>query len=258
MKIHINTHGFCRFVDSMPRENLDEAVVQAARVSYAEGTTSSRGTEALIRYLLRHWHTTPFEMVEFKFHLKMPLFVARQWLRHRTANVNEMSARYSVVPNEFYVPTHYRLQSEVNKQGSHGEVDSVYDLTSEAKKVGDAAFELYDLMLNQDCCREQSRCHLPQSTYTEFIWKIDMHNLMHFLRLRMDHHAQQEIRDYAHAIYDLVSPLAPLSFRAFKDFRLDAIQLSGPEIDAIKNGTELTSKGENRELMEKKALLGLA
>jgi len=258
MKIHINTHGFVRFVDSMPSQNLDESIVESARVSYSTGTTTSRSSRGLIRYLLRNWHTTPFEMVEFKFHLKMPLFVARQWMRHRTASVNETSARYSVVPNEFYTPQTYRLQSQVNKQGSYGEVDTVYDMSGEAKKIGDAAFELYDLMLNYECCREQSRCHLPQSTYTEFYWKINLHNLMHFLHLRMDHHAQKEIRDYACAVYQLVEGLAPHTFEAFRDFRLNSIQLSGPELEALREKKHLESPGENREFLEKLEKMGIS
>ena len=158
METKVHDHGFVRLVDTMPRENLDESIVQAARVSYGDGTSSSRSSEGLIRYLLRHRHTTPFEMVEFKFHLKMPIFVARQHLRHRMASVNEMSARYSVIPNEFYVPVEYRKQSQVNKQSSEGIL--VDDSLVEPKKISDASFEIYDKLLAVDCCRELARCHL--------------------------------------------------------------------------------------------------
>lgn len=250
-------HGFVRLVDSMPSENIDSAIVQAARVSYADGTKTVRGDEGLIRYLLRHWHTTPFEMVVFKFHIKMPMFVARQHMRHRTASVNEMSARYSVVPNEYFEPTEYRGQSSVNKQSSEGVVELNPGLKTAVVKCKDVAFEIYNKLIETGCSRELARCHLPQSTYTEFYWQMNLHNLMHYLHLRMEAGAQKEIRDYANAIYDLVLPLAPLTMKAFKDFRLDAIHLSGPEIAALRDGTTLASKGEQRELDEKKKLLGL-
>lgn len=264
MQTKVHNHGFVQLVDTMPRENIDASIVQAARVSYGDGTSSSRSNEGLIRYLLRHWHTTPFEMVEFKFHLKMPIFVARQHLRHRMASVNEMSARYSVIPNEFYVPDEYRKQSQVNKQGSEGVL--VDDALVEPQKISDASFEIYDKLLSTGCCRELARCHLPQSTYTEFYWKINLHNLMHYLQLRMEVGAQQEIRDYARAIYDLVAPLAPLTMKAFMDFRINTVQLSGPEIELIKSGLPCTedkinnstiSIGERREFIEKLKKLGL-
>ena len=249
--------GFVRLVDSMPRENIDSSIVQAARVSYADGTKTVRGDEGLIRYLLRHWHTTPFEMVVFKFHIKMPIFIARQHMRHRTASVNELSARYSVVPSEYYEPDEYRGQSSVNKQSSEGIIDIGPGLKTAVVKCKDLAFEVYNKMLDAGCSRELARCHLPQSTYTEFYWQMNLHNLMHYLHLRMEAGAQKEIRDYANAIYELVAPMAPLTMKAFKDFRLNAIHLSGPEIAAIRDGSELSSKGEQRELDGKKKLLGL-
>ena len=247
-------HGFVRLVDHMPREDLDLSIVQAARVSYGDGTKTSRGEKGLIRYLMRHWHTTPFEMVEFKFHIKMPIYIARQHMRHRTASINEMSARYSVVPREYYVPDVLRGQATVNHQGSEGVSEAnVSDMKGQLEK----SFEVYDALLEDGCCREQARGTLPQSTYTEFYWKINLHNLMHYLQLRMDAHAQQEIRAYADAIFRLVEPLVPLTMQAFKDFRVNAVYLSGPEIEALKNGTPIESPGERREFEEKKKVLGL-
>jgi thymidylate synthase (FAD) len=247
-------HGFVRLVDHMPREDLDLSIVQAARVSYGDGTKTSRGEKGLIRYLMRHWHTTPFEMVEFKFHIKMPIYIARQHMRHRTASINEMSARYSVVPREYYVPDVLRGQATVNHQGSEGVSEAnVSDMKGQLEK----SFEVYDALLEDGCCREQARGTLPQSTYTEFYWKINLHNLMHYLQLRMDAHAQQEIRAYADAIFRLVEPLVPLTMQAFKDFRVNAVYLSGPEIEALKHGTPIESPGERREFEEKKKVLGL-
>jgi len=256
--ISIHEHGFVKLVDSMPTQELDEAIVQAARVSYAGGTTATRGTRGLIRYLLRHYHTTPFEMIEFKFHIKMPIFIARQHLRHRTASVNELSARYSVVPDEFFTPDNFRTQSDTNKQSSDGvsKVD-----VQPAKEQCESAFTLYTGMLDDGACRELARCHLPQSTYTEFYWKINLHNLMHYLRLRMEKGAQQEIQDYANAIYNLVEPLVPITMEAFNDFRVNSMTLTGPEIEIIKKLKMLNfdkeetkflqSPGENREFIEK-------
>jgi thymidylate synthase (FAD) len=251
-------HGFVRLVDSLPREELDSSIVQAARVSYSTGTKSSRSDKGLIRYLLRHWHTTPFEMVDFKFHLKMPIFVARQWLRHRTASVNEMSARYSLVPNEFHVPEEYRQQSSTNKQGSEGPLLTSHTFNDQVQKLGDSSFELYDTMIQEGCTRELARCHLPQSTYTEFYWKINLHNLLHFLHLRTDSGAQEEIRWYADKVMDLIKPLVPLTMEAFADYRLNSIQLSGPEIQSMRNGSyTLDSPGENREFQDKLKTLGI-
>ena len=254
MEKKVLDNGFVRLVDHMPRENMDSAIVQSARVSYGEGTKTSRDDTGLIRYLMRHWHTTPFEMIEFKFHIKMPIYIARQHMRHRTASVNELSARYSVVSKEYYIPDKLRVQSRTNRQGSEGE--SVASVDSMREHL-DKSFEEYGKLLDDGCCREQARGVLPQSTYTEFYWKINLHNLMHYLHLRMDSHAQEEIRDYAKAIYDLVEPLVPITMKAFMDFRVNAIYLSGPEIDAIKNGAKITSPGELREFEEKKKKLGL-
>ena len=257
MEIKVLDHGFVRLVDHMPRENLDNSIVQSARVSYGDGTTTSRGDTGLIRYLMRHWHTTPFEMVEFKFHIKMPLYIARQHLRHRTASVNELSARYSVVPKEYYNPETLRGQSEVNHQGSEGEVAIPEEKRTAVSHHLEHSFELYEDLLENGCCREQARGNLPQSTYTEFYWKINLHNLMHYLQLRMDSHAQKEIREYANAIYTLVEPLVPITMKAFTDFRVNAMHLSGPEIESLKTGTIIKSPGERREFIEKLERLGL-
>lgn len=247
--------GFVRLVDSMPHSDLDAAIVQAARVSYADGTKTSRSDKGLIRYLMRHWHNTPFEMVEFKFHIKMPIFVARQHLRHRMASVNEMSARYSVIPDEFFVPETYRSQSKTNKQGSDGTVDID---TIPSKESCEKAFDVYNDLLENGCCRELARCHLPQSTYTEFYWKINLHNLMHYLQLRMESGAQKEIREYACAIFDTVKDLCPITMEAFEDFRLNNIHLSGTEVECIKNRVLPDSLGERREFVAKLDSLGLA
>jgi len=265
----VHNDGFVKLVDYMPREDIDEAIVQAARVSYATGTKTSRNCEGLIRYLLRNWHTTPFEMVEFKFHIKMPIFVARQHLRHRTASVNEVSARYSLVPQEYYTPSEYRTQSTTNHQGSDGvltpQTDSERMILRGPNIICKEAFEVYNDLIEAGCCRELARAHLPQATYTEFYWKINLHNLMHYLHLRMDEHAQKEIRDYAWSIYNLVEPLAPLSMKAFRDFRINSMQLTGPEIvlmtqgkfqqEAVMSDTSM-SPGEKREFVEKLKRLG--
>jgi len=250
-------HGFVRLVDHMPQKDLDAAIVQSARVSYGDGTKTTRGDRGLIRYLLRHWHTTPFEMVEFKFHIKMPIYIARQHMRHRTASINELSARYSVVPEEFYEPDVLRGQSEVNHQGSEGVVELTDEQRQRVSRQMRDSFDVYGNLLDVGCCREQARGLLPQSTYTEFYWKINLHNLLHYLQLRMEPGAQKEIRDYANAIYELVEPLVPITMEAFKDFRVDGMFLTGPEIEALRTGKEIASPGERREFEEKKKILGM-
>ena len=254
-QINVLDHGFVRLVGSLPVENLDSAIVQSARVSYGDGTKSARDDRGLIRYLMRHWHTTPFEMVEFKFHIKMPIYVARQHFRHRMASVNELSARYSVVPREYYDPTVLRGQSKVNNQGSEGEVKISDELSMRVSEHLKNAFDIYDALLAVGVCREQARGVLPQSTYTEFYWKINLHNLMHYLQLRMDDHAQKEIREFANAIYDLVSPLAPFTMEAFRDFRINSLILTGPEIESLYSGKQIDSPGEKREFNEKMKIL---
>jgi thymidylate synthase (FAD) len=241
-----------RLVDSMPRENGDAAIVQAARVSYGAGTKTVNDDRALIRYLMRHKHTTPFEMVEFKFHIRAPIFVARQWLRHRTASVNELSARYSIVPDEYFLPDELRKQSMNRGQGGEEPYPDSEFLVLKQKASCDLAFHTYEELIKKGVSRELARTHLPQSTFTEFYWKINLHNLLHFLQLRMEDHAQKEIRDLANQVYDLIKPLCPATCEAFEDFRLGSITLSRLEIQALKSGNnEIPGRGENQEFKEK-------
>ncbi|WP_411890845.1 FAD-dependent thymidylate synthase [Yoonia sp. SDW83-1] len=254
-------HGFIRVIDYM---GDDAAICQAARVSYGKGTKSVQNDEGLIRYLMRHWHSTPFEMCEIKLHVKLPVFVARQWIRHRTANVNEYSARYSILDREFYIPEADKLaaQSVINNQG-RGEA-----LTGEeAARVleylkGDAArcYDHYEEMIGQEgqqgLARELARMNLPANIYTQWYWKVDLHNLFHFLRLRADAHAQYEIRVYAEEICKVVADWVPAAYGAFEDYRMGGATLSGKALDCLRRmlkGEEVTqetsgmSKGEWRE-----------
>lgn len=237
--IPVLDHGFVRAVDYM---GDDEAIVQAARVSYGRGTKAARSDAGLIRYLMRHWHSTPFEMCEIKLHVKLPIFIARQWIRHRTANVNEYSARYSILDKEYYIPAAANLaaQSNTNRQGrgdvlQGDEAQRVLDLLR-----GDAeqTYAHYDEMLSDDgkagLSRELARMNLTLNTYTQWYWKTDLHNLFHFLRLRADAHAQYEIRVYAEAICDLTRAWVPMAYGAFEDYRLGAVTLSGPAMDAVR------------------------
>ncbi|MBU3742532.1 MAG: FAD-dependent thymidylate synthase [Candidatus Kapabacteria bacterium] len=227
--------GFVRLVDVM---GDDAAIVQAARVSYGSGTKKVHEDRGLIRYLMRHLHTTPFEMVEFKFHIKLPIFVARQWIRHRTANVNEYSGRYSEMKDEFYVPSldQVRAQSTSNKQGRADEAFPV----EESRRIVDMmtatqehAYAEYQELLSMDLAREVARINLPVSNYTEWYWKIDLHNLFHFLRLRIDAHAQYEIRVFAQAMADLIRPYVPLAYEAFEDYILKSERFSRLELQAL-------------------------
>lgn len=227
--------GFVRLVDVM---GDDAAIVQAARVSYGSGTKKVHEDRGLIRYLLRHMHTTPFEMVEFKFHIKLPIFVARQWIRHRTANVNEYSGRYSEMKDEFYVPAidQVRAQSVSNKQGRADEafpIDEAERIIAMMESSQQQAYAEYQQMLSQDLAREIARINLPVSNYTEWYWKIDLHNLFHFLRLRIDAHAQYEIRVYAQAMADLIKPYVPMAYEAFEDYILKSQRFSRLERIAL-------------------------
>ena len=229
--------GFVRLIDVM---GDDAAIVQAARVSYGSGTKKVLEDRGLIRYLLRHAHTTPFEMVEFKFHVKLPIFVARQWIRHRTANVNEYSGRYSEMKDEFYTPNpnDIRPQSVLNKQGRSEETlpDGMAEQAANAFKAGqDEAYAQYQEFLEQGIAREIARINLPVSNYTEWYWKIDLHNLFHFLRLRIDSHAQYEIRVFAEAIAELVKPFVPPAWEAFEDYVLNAHRMTAPELKVMKH-----------------------
>lgn len=234
-------HGFIRVIDYMGDE---PAIVQAARVSYGEGTKLISEDRGLLRYLMRHRHTTPFEMCEIKLHVKLPVFVARQWIRHRTANVNEYSARYSILAREFYVPEakDIQQQSVSNKQGRFdgglSEADQRY-IQSQMQESANRDFDLYDLLAHDgeegedrglNVARELARINLPLSTYTEWYWKVDLHNLLHFLSLRADPHAQKEIRVYAEVICQIVEAWMPNVWEAFVDYRLDAHTFSKQEM----------------------------
>ena len=236
-------HGFIRVIDYM---GDDSSIVQSARVSYGKGTKQVSTDSGLIKYLMRHWHSTPFEMCEIKYHVKLPIFIARQWIRHRTANVNEYSARYSILDKEFYLPSPDNLaaQSQSNRQGRGDILEG-----EKAKQVldllkGDAeqTYNNYEIMLNQrydgsviddksvGLARELARMNLTLNTYTQWYWKTDLLNLMNFLRLRVDHHAQFEIRAYAEAILDTLKRWVPITYEAFMDYRV--------------GGTEVSAKGK--------------
>lgn len=266
-EISVHDHGLVALVDAMPRmvpegQTADQAIVQAARVSYGAGTKKVNEDRGLIRYLLRHRHTTPFEMVEFKFHMAMPIFVARQWIRHRTANVNEYSARYSIVPDRFYRPTpeNIRKQSTTNRQGGDESIDvnTAEDFLA-LLEDSEALYSRYLELTERGVARELARAALPVSVYTEWYWKCDLHNLLHFLSLRMDPHAQLEIRDYATAMYELIQPIVPITCEAFEDYRMNSMHLTGLEIEAIRTGEPIvaTNKRETAEWEAKKARLGL-
>jgi len=259
-------HGFVRLVDMMPRRvpngrTADSAIVQAARVAYGDGTKHIREDRSLIRYLLRKHHTSPFEQVEFKWHCKMPIFVARQWVRHRTASLNEYSGRYSLMPAEFYRPDHVRLQDVVNKQGST-EVDDEGLLKKfhEFLAASEAIHGEYESLAEEGLAREMARIGLPLSMYTEWYWKMDLHNMMHFLNLRMDEHAQWEIRQYALQMYEILKELVPSTIEAFEDYIRQAVTFTGPEIRALREGGPTPCKAwidhlSNREVDELKAKL---
>ena len=270
--IPVLDHGFVRVIDYM---GDDAAVVQAARVSYGRGTRAANEDRGLIRYLLRHRHSTPFEMCEIKYHVKLPIFVARQWIRHRTANVNEYSARYSILDREFYIPAPAQLaaQSASNRQGrgdvlEGAEAARVLDLLREDATRN---YDHYVEMLNEDeqgkvvdesrqgLARELARMNLTLNAYTQWYWKTDLHNLLHFLSLRADAHAQYEIRVFAEAMLETVKAWVPMTFEAFRDYRLGAVTLSSQMLSIVRRmlageavaqeGSGL-SKREWRELME--------
>lgn len=228
-------HGFVALVDYM---GSDDSVERAARVSYGYGTRTRSRTRGLVRYLRRHRHTTPSEMVEFKFHCCMPMFVARQWIRHRTASVNEYSGRYSLMPLLFYTPDleHFALQSASNNQGRQ-EDSASEGLFQESirrwERVRHEASEGYRWMVGEDVAREIARIDLPLSTYTQWYWKIDLHNLLHFLSLRADAHAQWEIRAFAEVMAGMVKRVAPLSYEAWLDYDLGGTPMSRMELDAL-------------------------
>ena len=228
--IPVHELGFVRLLDVMGN---DEEVENAARISYGEGTRKVSQTRNLIRYLMRHKHTSPFEMCEVKFHIKLPIFIMRQLVRHRTANLNEYSGRYSVMSNEYYLPEvdYLQKQSSTNNQG-RGEVHPhTGKLHFEFNRIYDNAHIAYENLLEEDIARELARTVLPVANYTECIWKIDLHNFFHFVKLRSDSHAQREIRDYADAMYELVKPNFPICCEAFEDYRQDAVTFSKQEME---------------------------
>ena len=241
-------HGFVRVIDYMGN---DTSIVQAARVSYGKGTKKLNQDKSLINYLISHRHSTPFEMNEIKFHVKLPIFVARQWIRHRTANVNEYSARYSILDKEFYIPKNENLkpQSKSNNQGRSGDLSSA-EIKSYSKIIRDNSrigFENYSKLLNEDesgrmiddskkgLARELSRMTLPLNSYTQWYWKIDLHNFMHFLSLRFDPHAQYEIRVYAEVMMEILKKWVPLTYEAFVSNRLNSLTMSSHGIEYIKS-----------------------
>ena len=273
MEAHLYTahtvldHGFIRVIDYM---GDDAAICQAARVSYGKGTKSVQNDEGLIRYLMRHWHSTPFEMCELKLHVKLPVFVARQWIRHRTANVNEYSARYSILDREFYIPAPDDLaaQSVINNQG-RGDVlegEEAARVLEILKSASTRAYDHYEAMISQDgqagLARELARMNLPANIYTQWYWKVDLHNLLHFLRLRADAHAQYEIRVYAEAMCKVVADWVPFAYRAFEDYRLGAMTLSAQMVDCLRRmlaGEEVTQETSGlsaREWREFEGVIG--
>lgn len=248
--------GFVRVVDYM---GSDESVVQAARVSYGKGTKKVNEDRGLIRYLLRHSHTTPFEMCEIKLHLRVPMDCWRQWIRHRTANINEYSTRYSIAVDatQKTPPNEWRQQSKDNKQGSEGFVDSTLGakLSQQEQELQDYARRVYNERVEKGIAREQARKDLPLSTYTEAYWKIDLHNLLHFLVLRMDSHAQFEIRSYANVIgHEIVRRWCPIVWEAFIDYKMRGSTLTRLEIDVIRS-IQSGNPGQARELAVKFGLL---
>lgn len=265
-------NGYVRLVDCMPRLiptpadgsqlRADSRIVEAARVSYSGAKSSRVSTdEGLVRYLMRHQHTTPFEMVKFTFVMKMPLFIARQHFRHRTANINEISGRYSVLEDEFYVPRRVYKQSKQNNQGSSSEVcdEDTQELFQQYLWDQMNGYRQYLSLINtHDVSKETARIGLPQNIMTQFYWTIDLHNLFHYLNLRMDSHAQFEIREYANAIAKLIRPIVPVAYQAFEDYVLNRVVLTGPEVQLFRDFVELKrhdktlpNKREQKEWEEK-------
>ena len=263
--IPVLDHGFIRVIDYM---GDDAAITQAARVSYGKGTKSVQNDEGLLRYLMRHWHSTPFEMCEVKLHVKLPVFVARQWIRHRTANVNEYSARYSILDREFYIPApeHLNAQSVVNNQGRGDVLEG-----EEAARVRDIlkadstrAYDHYEEMISDDgqagLARELARMNLPANIYTQWYWKVDLHNLFHFLRLRADAHAQYEIRVYAEAMCQVVADWVPFAYKAFEDYRLGSVSMSAQMVECLRRmlkGEEVTEESSGMSKREWREFMGV-
>jgi thymidylate synthase (FAD) len=275
--IKILDHGFVRVIDYMGDDN---AIVQAARVSYGKGTKKVNQDKGLINYLMRHWHTTPFEMCEIKFHIKLPIFVARQWIRHRTANVNEYSARYSIMDKEFYIPELSQLAPQ-SKQNHQGRAENDPLTGAEAARVleilkndSELTYSHYEELMNEDregnvlnpekrgLARELARMNLTVNYYTQWYWKVDLHNLFHFLMLRADPHAQYEIRAYADAMLEVVKKWVPFAYDAFMEYRMHSAHLSKTGLDVVKRmlkGEKVTQENSGlttREWEELQAKLG--
>jgi len=228
--VKVETDGFIRLVDSM---GDDRRIVQSARVSYGDGTKTVREDRALIDYLMRHKHTSPFEKVRFEFHVRLPIFVARQWMRHRTGSFNEVSARYTEMPDTYWYAEKWRQQTSHNKQVTEGEVlDQDYvDIRYGNTLVN--VHDTYNDLLEKGVGREQARAVLPTALYTEFYWTIDAHNLLHFINLRMHNHAQKEIQVYAHGLLDLITPIIPWTVSSWKKHVWNAVTFSEDEADII-------------------------
>lgn len=233
-EIKVLDKGFVRLVDYM---GGDQRIVQSARVSYGAGTKTYRQDRGLIHYLIKNWHTSPFEQVQLTFHTKMPIFVARQWVRHRTARLNEISGRYSVMKDEFYLPEpeHVCYQSESNKQGRSEALppEAAQEVIAAMEREQKEMYSNYESLLEKNVARELARANLPNSLYTEWYWQIDLHNLFHFLRLRMDPHAQYEIRVYAEAMAECAKAVAPLAYEAFEEHILGSVTFSRAELEAL-------------------------
>ena len=245
--IPVLDHGFIRVIDYMGN---DSSIVQAARVSYGKGTKQSSQDKALIHYLMRHRHTTPFEMCEIKLHVKLPIFVARQWVRHRTASINEYSARYSILSKEFYLPENISEQSKTNKQGRENQLlddENKHRVLEIIKQDSERCYENYKILLNEDeegniinenqsgIARELARINLNLNYYTEWYWKTNLHNFMNFLSLRADPHAQFEIREYANVLLDILKKWVPYTYEGFDEYRLKSVSLSGNALLYVKS-----------------------
>ncbi len=254
--------GFVRLVDYF---GGDQRIVQSARVSYGEGTKTVSQDGALIDYLLRHQHTSPFEQVVMTFHLKMPIFVARQWVRHRTGRMNEVSGRYSIMKDEFYVPAEDKVQpqSTNNKQGRADEAfekEKAEKIIEQLEKGQKLAYENYSELIDSGLAREIARINLPLSLYTEFYWEMDLHNLFHFLKLRLDSHAQYEIRVYAEAILEICKKVAPMATSSFLNHMREGVTFSGEEMEALRallDGKECPLEGKKKERFEEKIRSGI-
>jgi len=254
----IHNAGFVGLIDSM---GTDQSIEQAARVSYSKGTRQTSDTRNLIRYLIRHKHTSPLEMGQTLWHVRLPIFVARQWIRHRTGSCNETSLRYSEADDEFYIPSpdYVKAQSKNNKQGRDGEIDSdtVSKYIADLEFQSNQSFHRYQNHLKTGIARELCRMELPVNLYTEWYWRFDLHNLLHFLKLRMDPHAQQEIQDYAKTMFSLVKTKFPIIMEAFEDYTLNAKCFSYHEMNLLKkmvNTGNITLPADPKELQQETGL----